>query len=1310
MMKGLFACFVWLLAVTSLCRAAEQTAIQIPIRVDVPEFAPKCSWPLSVSIPLPRGVLKSPDDAVLVDQAFRPLACQKEVLATWTPKGDVKWLEVNFSWRSDTAYSILVNSGLATPEAQRRVSVVRADQVITVNTAAIEAVIGPRSRLKINGHDGKTLLNAPEGFLYFVANDGREFRASGSAAETEVVVESEGPTTAIVRLEGWYVDAEGEKCARQITRLQFFAGQPVMKIIHTFVITEDTNHVWFKDIGLQFPFELEGPITAVLDKSHQFTSDVVTVELKEGEEASVFQEVYKHHGEEEARGVTGMIRNGEMDVLSESDRVGEWATARGKDGGITAVIRDFWQTFPKEIEIRPDQMRVHLFSSRGGRELDFRAQTMASYWGKWAGLFKKRQENDPFGLADKPSNAAGLARTHEVWLIFHPAATDVETLARMAHSVQEPILALPDPAWNCATGIFGPLSVYDPQVFPTEERLISDFFDWFTKFGERFGHWGWIEYGVVHAMNYGRGDTGSRGLATTDDTKWRAGYFRYGRSKYGFILNAWQLYMRSGDRKYYDIARIASNHLMDVRMVHWDLPAKFRGAYATGDWEYLHWDTPFFWGSTKADVSLQTFGNLSMLVNEYLYPYYITGQRRSKDVVTERLEAIKKQWKWEKAKEHEERSKYTMLANLAALYSFSWDKKMLEFISLLRPHLIDRESPFGLRHRLMTVYNMPRMSFVDHYIARKAAWALEFADAMQSKEDRAAALRAIRHAYETNVGAGSYAALGLDYSALYLATGDKDILWRLRQLVDNQLNIYWDDENDRFDAETQEKPGMISVMHKAGAVMSTIPYALKVLALERELAMAREMIMAREVMLKYCGAATSPLYVKPVQGGTTVVEVYAGGEMPWGSGAPLEVRSSESRRPGAVWVDTHSTPTQPGTDPFYHSYYHRVTFGPAEPPVPSDEPGTAKPAKWYRLTPGYGSAYRVVGPVGLPTVVRVPSEGFVVGKTLYDTPKPGGKWFFIVPRGVASFALESDGPVRITDPNGNVVRDFEAPLEETTIKVPSGMDEKVWGLQSHEHLTRVQLRGVPPFLAFERPERFFLPEGWEVEAKVDWPRPVADIFTDWQGSNGSAADKGHYLGEKKEYPIRLSELESAALAMSGTIEMWFRPNFNSESLPDGTITRFISSADGKSFTLYAYWNKHNRNSRAFNNGGHHLCADYTKDKIQQRDRVKMMFTAGQWTHLAVAWEVVGAGMDSAIFIDGKKVKTRSDKNWKPEFTIDFGDRLVIGRQGQEKGSLNGVIDEVRISNVVRYKGDFIPQVQPLQADGHTVRLLSFDAE
>ena len=294
-------------AFTSLCRAAEQTAIQIPIRVDTPEFAPKGSWPLSVSVPFPRGVLRSPDDAVLVDQTLTPLSCQKEVLATWTPKGDIKWLEVNFSWRSDQAYSVLVNSGLATPEAQRRLSVVRADQVITVNTAAMEAVIGPRGGLQINRRDGKTILNAPEGFLYFVANDGSEFRASGPAAETEVVVESEGPTTAIVRLEGWYVDAEGEQCARQITRLQFFAAQPVIKIIHTFVITEDTNHVWFKDIGLQFPFELEGPITAVLDKSHQFTSDAVTAELKEGEQASVFQEVYKHHGEEAARGVTGVM-------------------------------------------------------------------------------------------------------------------------------------------------------------------------------------------------------------------------------------------------------------------------------------------------------------------------------------------------------------------------------------------------------------------------------------------------------------------------------------------------------------------------------------------------------------------------------------------------------------------------------------------------------------------------------------------------------------------------------------------------------------------------------------------------------------------------------------------------------------------------------------------------------------------------------------------------------------------------------------------------------------------------------------------
>ena len=50
MMKGLVAFVVWLLAFTPLCRATEQAAIQIPIRVDAPEFAPKGSWPLSVSV------------------------------------------------------------------------------------------------------------------------------------------------------------------------------------------------------------------------------------------------------------------------------------------------------------------------------------------------------------------------------------------------------------------------------------------------------------------------------------------------------------------------------------------------------------------------------------------------------------------------------------------------------------------------------------------------------------------------------------------------------------------------------------------------------------------------------------------------------------------------------------------------------------------------------------------------------------------------------------------------------------------------------------------------------------------------------------------------------------------------------------------------------------------------------------------------------------------------------------------------------------------------------------------------------------
>ena len=77
----------------------------------------------------------------------------------------------------------------------------------------------------------------------------RAASASASADGEKMEIERAGPVAACVRFEGFYTTADGANLARHITRVEAFAGQPFARVTHTLVLTNDTNEVWFKEIG-----------------------------------------------------------------------------------------------------------------------------------------------------------------------------------------------------------------------------------------------------------------------------------------------------------------------------------------------------------------------------------------------------------------------------------------------------------------------------------------------------------------------------------------------------------------------------------------------------------------------------------------------------------------------------------------------------------------------------------------------------------------------------------------------------------------------------------------------------------------------------------------------------------------------------------------------------------------------------------------------------------------------------------------------------------------------------------------------------
>jgi hypothetical protein len=96
--------------------------------------------------------------------------------------------------------------------------------------------------------------------------------------------------------------------------------------------------------------------------------------------------------------------------------------------------------------------------------------------------------------------------------------------------------------------------------------------------------------------------------------------------------------------------------------------------------------------------------------------------------------------------------------------------------------------------------------------------------------------------------------------------------------------------------------------------------------------------------------------------------------------------------------------------------------------------------------------------------------------------------------------------------------------------------------------------------------------------------------------------------------------------------------------------------------------------------------------------------ASEWTHVAITYD----REKTSLYINGEFL-AESD-GWKGKLN-DSPDTFKVGRRtrgGDTHSIYAGLIDEVRISKVVRYTGDFDVPTKPFEPDDDTVALYHFD--
>ena len=1276
-----------LVCVTLLLAACAAAGDSVRLHVDDPAGLAQ-AWPMTCGVPFPRGKLEREANVRLLGGRGQEVPCQVDKTATW-PDGSVKWALLSFRGRTDDEYRVEYGKGVKRSPLTQAVQLEERANGITVDTGPARFVIPPDAALVDEAYLAGTACIRGGGLAaYVVDNHGRRARLGGPQTEMRSRVLWHGPLHACVRREGWYVvDGEsGEpslprRVARGIVWLHFYAGSPCVKLVHRLVLTEDTNRIWFRDIGIEFPTAFSGQQTATFDTSKAFDGKAARVPLAGNDVACMMQDDYPHFMSKTSH-FSLLHKQGERETeIASGAACGEWCDVSGRDAGLTVVLRDFAEQFPKEFTASRGRVTAHLWAGRCGRELDFRASTLVKqYWGEWC----KYAPGGPTAVAKLSSNAQCSAKTHELWLMPHTGELNVSATARRAHAAVKRVLVYPDPVWACSTGAMGlPILHKDPEQFPRQERLISDFFDRTMLPYQVFPMTGYIAWGCNPYLQYGKDrKTG----------KWYAGWYRLRwLVEYNLRRNVWTLYARSGERKYLDWGERFNRFSGDMEMHHWDAGSeaernlKVMGGFTRGG--DIH--KPFYWAKSS---EVLTQGSSGTDIVNYMHQYYFTGDWHARELAENYGRAMKRLYDFDKVCDGP--SPFLIFRCICTLYAMDWDEEFGKMMRDVAHRLIDLNSPNGLYEK---------MAYGPLYkVTRNVSAILDYWLITQDEHAKRGFLKAVDYQYRFQRapapityqnGAGMYYAMAYRFTKrpVYLQLAHQSVVSALAQ--------------ERTTLAEDLAPGLDK--------LTRLPY--------RGCHLQLHPLFNTPVVLKVLSEVKGPIPSVPL-----VQKAFDWGKA-W---AVFEKPKDQAVTAAMYYMTLHPTPVEV------------VVLGPDRRPekrariqkeqrIPYyADPGAAHfnvrielpaelPAGAYRIGLTNSDVTFKVMEASVGHIVLECPEGVWLGG---GGLAAGAPVFFRVPAGQKEVRLFLGREVNVVRPDGSLAKDIEG-RQIGEVALPVEGKAGFWKLEWPEPAL-VMFRNVLPIVAFGTTERYFEPKSLLTTDTAEPQLPSADA-TFVPGVMGQALQlngrdilrfpRGDSLGKGKVGEHVAFENFPGS---EGTIELYFRPNWNTVDFP--VLNR----------KLYHFYFVHAGSLQCYHRCGQGpvtsrpyayvdlLCNGLwgrpgSEQKKPCGNQARKYFRAGEWTHVAATWaiDITQKRRDDKakfyVFLDGQKrlrcwPYPRALKSWRPFRIGDIAEWIRIGVNA------NGTFDELRISDVVRYNDDFAPPTEPFVPDEHTKALLHFD--
>jgi len=1253
--------------------AAEPTALfaegaRAKILLDMPEgLEPEASWPVSFGVPFPAGALWDARRVRLVNSKGEELPHQKEVTGRWGQDGAVKWLGLDAL--VNTADEFCYVEAASPTEAavpKTPLSLREQEDGLVIETGDYRYVLGKGpSPIREIWMDDRRIANS-EGArgLYVIDQTGRV--GTASAKGESMAVEARGPVAACVRFEGFYRDKDGKQMAKHITRVECFAGQPRAKVTHTLVITNDTNQVWFKDLGWQLAVAPGDDPEAHFGADRGKWDAIQSVALNDqAPKAAMSQDEHYRFAAGENYSSIGTIDaavSGKSSAVREGKEMGDWAALQGKQGGLLLGCRESARQHPKEFEVGRSHITLKLYSPRAGEELDFRAPAVAEQcnfeeWHKVAISKAHRDAQWMERVKKLPSNALGWAKTHDLWLEALPPGA-VQGAAKRSFLQSRPVYAHVDPEWVYRSEVMGRLRPRDPERFPDLERVATHLVDYQMGKAAEFGEYGFIHYG------------GGPRIAHMGQGKFP--YMKRWKSTYCVREAVWHMYARSADRRIREFAFLVNRGLMDQYMIHHDGKRKTKGAFVLTDGgDALAGDNPSCLPFPWQGGSVLTIATTTHL-DPFLWMYHMTGDRRAREVVENYGEAVKKMLRPHVMSRGRP---IQLLKAIAQVYSLTFDPHLRAAADALGDHLympggttdVTDEKPAGVFYKLGP--DTPGLIQAWNTFGSQRYYDMALKSA-QWRWYMAVPFSMLDYGYT----------MGYVGPWLYEQNQDPTIPEWLRVRLREAPTLY-DSEKERF-RDYHAYCGAYNYFF-----LRDFPFVqdlvLRTGVLDRPLASwaAYEPFASASVFVRKERKERIEMWVR----GLGDIQVRrAGGGM-----VSCPILRSVGRTQVIIPMEAEN------------GAYEIVATTTGVPHVVLATSGS------QRESAETGAGASSPGEPGheLPLVVR--SAGYW---RPFPAETPPRRIFFGVPEGEKDGRIFFEGLAKLYGPDGERFR------EEATgwVKLPTDQPG-VWSFELREPKL-VKVENLPPYFAMRSAKNYFDPGvPWErVEEKAD-PEPVPPETTFVDGAVDTKGNQSLYLAGRRQFrmgvgPAHPSGDGTAFLPLSeGTIEFFYKPNWGTFDIKDGAVTLAAVSSKPYRWSLSYYMRP--------KMGDHYM---YSLYGLGWRDgkwgsgtircyRRPTLIERDKWIHVAWTWSREKnrqhgfTSLMMYIYVDGRVGRTYGNS---ARYSHMKGDASLFAlRPG-------GAYDELRISDIRRYRGEFEPpsRKNELEMDKHTRALFHFNGD